>query len=98
MSRPSSLQLFTDTAGKGPVISPASLQEPLALSDIADKGPAVSTASLQQSPMVLFRCRLMLQQRKPVDPGMLPKHLAMTACRFTFPGPDSYIVCYRARV
>ena len=25
-----SLQLFTDTAGKGPVVSPASLQEPLA--------------------------------------------------------------------
>ena len=24
-----SLQLFTDTAGKGPVVSPASLQEPL---------------------------------------------------------------------
>ena len=27
----------------------------------------------------------MLQQRK-VDPGVLPKHLAMTACRSTFPG------------
>ena len=28
----------------------------------------------------------MLQQRK-VDPGVLPKHLARTACRSTFPGP-----------
>ena len=74
-----SLQLYTDTAGKGPVVSPASLQE---LSDTAEK---VSTASLQQSPMLLFRCRLMLQQRK-VDPGVLP-------CRSTFPGPDPYIVC-----
>ena len=43
------------------------------LSDTAEKGPAVSTVSLQQSPMLLFRCRLMLQQRK-VDPGVLPKH------------------------
>ena len=51
----------TDTARKGPVVSPASVQEPLAA---AEKGPAVSTASLQQSPMLLFRCRLMLQQRR----------------------------------
>ena len=80
-----SLQLCTDTAGKGPEVSPASLQEPLAVSDTAEKGPAVSTASLQQSPMLLFRCRLMLQQRK-VDPGVLP-------CRSTFPGPDPYVVC-----
>ena len=35
--------------------------------DTAEKGPAVSTVSLQQFPMLLFRCRLMLQQRK-VDP------------------------------
>ena len=55
-----SLQLLTDTAEKGPVVSPASLMEPL--------------ASLQQSPMLLFRYRLMLQQRK-VDPGVLPKYV-----------------------
>ena len=47
--------------------SPASLPGVSCLSDTAEKGPAVSTASLQQSPMLLFRCRLMLQQRK-VDP------------------------------
>ena len=36
----------------------------------------------------------MLQQRK-VDPGVLPKHLARTACRSTFPGPlvDSLKLC-----
>ena len=57
------------------------------LSDTAEKDPAVSTASLQQSPMLLFRCSLMLQQRK-IDPGMLPK----APCKST--GPDPYVVCY----
>ena len=39
---------LSDTAGKGPAVSTASLQK-----DTAGKGPAVSTASLQQSPMLL---------------------------------------------
>ena len=43
-----------------------------------------SVQSCHQTPIFPYRGRARQTQ---VDPGVLPKHLARTACRSTFPGP-----------